>query len=967
MEYTEQRTSLAARCQQILIGNQVTSGTHRYTRPAPMTYEQQWLWDSCFHALVYRWLDPAMARDELLSVVAQQVKDGDDAGMIPHMAYWQGGGAALWGEDNRSIITQPPLIGVAAWRVYEITEDRDLLAALYPALVAYHDWFNCRRDPDNDHLVSLIHPWESGWDASPRWDAAMGLDAPTDEQSKAARHALVGVLREHNGDVRSLEAAGSFAVEAVDYNAIRAADLESLAHMADTLGKADEAARYREKAAAVQNAVRDKLCRDGRGVDLFGADETPGPEESAGQFVMLFGGCLTPDEAQTLVARLTDIPYWTRFPVPTSPTTAPRYDGGHYWRGNVWLAVNWLIYSGLRRYNMTAVARDLAARSVALVEQCGFHEYFHPENGTGYGPSLQSWSTIVLDMQLTEQQAMTDAFLPLLKQIYDVETADEVAAGLRERLPDAPPTQTTAERFSEADAVLITYGDSLLHEGEPPLQTLAKFAAAHLKPLFSHVHILPFYPYSSDDGFSVQDFYAVNPTMGDWPDVERLSDDFGLMFDAVFNHMSAQSEWFRSFLDGDADYAGMFATADPETDLSEVTRPRTSPLLTPFEQADGSTVHVWTTFSADQVDLNYADPQTLLKMVDVLLFYVERGASIIRLDAIAFLWKEPGTTCIHLPQTHAVIQLMRSVLDAVAPEAVLITETNVPHDENITYFGDGANEAQMVYNFTLPPMLFHTMLSGDCSKLNAWVRSLETPSPQTTFFNFTASHDGIGVRPVEGMLTDDELAAMIAHVEHVGGRVSYKMNANGSQSPYELNVSYVDAVTNPAEPLEQQARRFLVTQGIAMALAGVPAVYVHSLLGSRSDVAGMEAGGRNRLINRAKLNVETVEAALDDADSLRAQVFSGYAHLLKTRRAHRAFHPNSAQTVLDTGNPGVFALRRTPAEGDALTLLFNVTGQPQTVTLDGLGVCRDLLSGDSVSGPTATLTPYQTRWFVLES
>jgi len=556
---------------------------------------------------------------------------------------------------------------------------------------------------------------------------------------------------------------------------------------------------------------------------------------------------------------------------------------------------------------------------------------------------------------------MSDGFLPILKRIYDAPTAEQVAADLRDRLP-GPPSSTTAERFSEQDAVLITYGDTLRADGEPPLQTLTRFAAANLKPLFSHIHILPFYPYSSDDGFSVEDFYAVNPDIGGWDDVQELASDFGLMFDAVFNHMSAQSDWFTAFLNEEPGYGDMFVTADPSTDLSGVTRPRTTPLLTPFERENGETVHVWTTFSEDQVDLNYADPQTLLKMIDVLLFYVEQGARIIRLDAIAYLWKEPGTSCIHLPETHAVIQLMRAVLDAAAPETILITETNVPHAENVTYFGDGADEAQMVYNFTLPPMLFHTMLSGDCTQLNRWAASLTTPSPQTTFFNFTASHDGIGVRPIEGILPDDALSAMIDHVERVGGRVSYKTNPDGSKSPYELNVSYVDAVTDPAEPLAHQARRFLVTQAIAMSLVGVPAVYIHSLLGSRSDIAGMEAGGRSRLINRAKLKLGEIRTRLDDDATLQAKIFGGYETLLTLRRAHPAFHPNSAQSVLETGSAGVFGLQRTPADGDPLTLLFNVTGEQQTATVPADSAYRDLFTDETVSGPSVTLEPYQVMW-----
>jgi sucrose phosphorylase len=453
----------------------------------------------------------------------------------------------------------------------------------------------------------------------------------------------------------------------------------------------------------------------------------------------------------------------------------------------------------------------------------------------------------------------------------------------------------------------------------------------------------------------VKDFYAVNPVLGTWAHVEKLADHFALMFDAVFNHMSAQGAWFAGFLARKPGFEQMFVTASPDADLSAVVRPRTSPLLTPFTRPDGEVVHVWTTFSEDQVDINYADPATLLRMLDVLLFYVARGATYIRLDAIAFLWKVIGTSCIHLPQTHAVIRLMRAVLDVVAPQTVLITETNVPHEENIRYFGDGVSEAQMVYNFTLPPLLFHTMLAGDATRLREWVNTLETPSERTTFFNFTASHDGIGMRPVEGVLSAGEIDAMIAHTEATGGRVSYRQ-VGGEQKPYELNVTYVDAVTDPAEPLSMQVKRFLVTQAIMLAMAGVPAVYVHSLLGSRNDIAGMEQGGRNRLINRAKLDVRVLEEQLADEATFRHQVFEGYRELLRLRARVKAFHPNSAQQGVDVGNPAVFALLRTAATGERVLALHNVTGQPQDFAPVGG------LSGERGDKP---LSPYEVRWLDL--
>ena len=524
-------------------------------------------------------------------------------------------------------------------------------------------------------------------------------------------------------------------------------------------------------------------------------------------------------------------------------------------------------------------------------------------------------------------------------------------------------------RFTERDVVLITYGDSLRAPGEAPLKALHGFLRRRLAGVVSTVHILPFFPYSSDDGFSVIDFLAVNPDLGDWDDVDRLASDFKLMVDVVINHVSAHSAWFQRFLAGDPAYQDFFISVDPATDLSGVVRPRTLPLLSAVETANG-TRHVWTTFSSDQIDLNFANPDVLLAMVDVLLFYVAHGASMIRLDAIAYLWKTVGTSCIHLPQTHAVVRLFRDILDEVAPDVALITETNVPHAENVSYFGDGADEAQLVYQFTLPPLLLHTFATGDATRLSEWAAGLEKVSEQTSFFNFTASHDGIGVRPVEGILTPEEVAALVERARAHGGDVSFKTNRDGTRSPYELNINYFDALSDPAggEPLVLQARRFLASQAIQLAFVGVPGIYVHSLLGSRNWSEGVTQSGALRTINREKLWCDAVDDALDDPGSLRSYVFYAYRDLIVRRASERAFHPNGAQQVLSL-HPATFALLRTSPDGaEHIVALTNVSDEPITVDLagvplEGVRAYRDALTGQKVV-PVAPLTlePYQVAW-----
>lgn len=524
----------------------------------------------------------------------------------------------------------------------------------------------------------------------------------------------------------------------------------------------------------------------------------------------------------------------------------------------------------------------------------------------------------------------------------------------------AHPIPERGEPLSERDVIVIAYGDHLQRAGEPPLRTLHRFLKKRLGDVVSGVHILPFNPYTSDDGFSVVDYRAVNPALGSWDDIARMGQDFRLMFDLVLNHTSVASAWFQGFLSDDPTYREYYLTADPQADLSAVVRPRIHPLLTPFETRAG-TRHVWTTFSADQVDLNYANPAVLLEIIDVLLFYVEKGADFIRLDAVAYLWKEIGTSCIHLPQTHAVVQLMRDVLDAAAPWVNLITETNVPHDENISYFGDGLHEAQLVYNFALPPLAVHALQTGYPHALSTWAKDLTTPSARTAFFNFTASHDGIGVRPASGLLSEAEIGRMIETVKRHGGRVSYKTNSDGTQSPYEMNITYFDALSSPDDPQDIAVARFICSQAIMLALGGVPGIYLPGLFGARNWYAGVTLTGHNRAINREKFDADMIERELADPGSLRAQVFSRYVDLLRVRTTHPAFHPNAPQRIIVDFNAPIFAIARVYEDDGGVRVLGLHNASAGEVGVEWIPQpgLRDLITGERWEG---RLGPYQVVW-----
>lgn len=516
--------------------------------------------------------------------------------------------------------------------------------------------------------------------------------------------------------------------------------------------------------------------------------------------------------------------------------------------------------------------------------------------------------------------------------------------------------------LTEQDSILITYGDQVQSPGEKPLRTLGTFCKQYLTDVIGGIHILPFYPWTSDDGFSVVDYRQVDPNLGDWDDISSMQAHFHLMFDGVINHISSQSEWFKGFLRNDPHYRDYFLTVEGSLDLSQVVRPRALPLLTTFKTQSGEK-RVWTTFSADQIDLNYQNPDVLFEILDILLLYIERGATFIRLDAIAYLWKEIGTTCIHLPQTHHVIQFLRAALDEVSPHVHLVTETNVPHMDNISYFGDGTNEAQLVYNFALPPLTLHTFLTGDACIISNWAKTLTLPSDKTTFFNFLASHDGIGLNPVRGILSDEEISSLVNKTLEHGGLISYKHNADGSESPYEMNINYFDALSNPNgnEPLVLQVNRFIAAQAMMLSLLGMPGIYIHSLLGSRGWLEGVEQTEHNRTINREKLQFDKLQNELADENSLRSIVFTRYRQLLLTRSGNPAFHPHGTQKILDI-HPSVFAIERISPGGKTYVLCLHNVSQQKISFSTKHESATDLFSNQIIQTSKISLEPYQVLW-----
>ena len=529
-------------------------------------------------------------------------------------------------------------------------------------------------------------------------------------------------------------------------------------------------------------------------------------------------------------------------------------------------------------------------------------------------------------------------------------------------------SRSSKSQWDERDIIAITYADTILEHRKKPLVALKHFLDSYLKNTVSAVHILPFFPFTSDDGFSVLNYSSVNESVGSWEHIETIAKDYHLMADLVINHCSARSQWFENFIKGVQPGRDYFVTADPDTDLSAVVRPRTNDLLRTVDTTSG-TQHVWCTFSHDQVDLNFQNTEVLKEFVNIIRQYLDHGVRIFRLDAVAFLWKKIGTNCLNLPETHEMVRLLRTLIEASHPDAIIITETNVPNRENLSYFGNG-NEAHCVYNFSLPPLLLNTLVTGNCRALKQWMMSMPPARLGTAYFNFIASHDGIGLRPAEGLLSDSEINQLVETMKGFGGHTSWRKLANGEIKHYEINISLIDALKGTCSGLDQwQIERFICAHTIMLALEGIPGIYLHSFIGTENDHQRVKNSGHNRAINRHQWQYADIEEQLNDPTNSHSLIYAQMQKIIELRRQQPAFHPNATQFTLHLGDHLFGFWRQSMDREQSIFCISNITNLPQTLNLSDINLIDnqswlDIITGDLciADNQSVSMEPYQTLW-----
>ncbi len=577
---------------------------------------------------------------------------------------------------------------------------------------------------------------------------------------------------------------------------------------------------------------------------------------------------------------------------------------------------------------------------------------------------------------------MTDTQNQLLQKvthhlhfIYDGIPLEQPAETLAQELLDLMRLQNVTEEpvphqnhWDQRDVAVITYGDTIKQEGQKPLHALKQFLDTYVDGVINCVHILPFFPYSSDDGFAVINYSAVNEALGEWQDIQEIGERYRLMSDLVLNHCSSRSQWFENFKKGVEPGADYFFTANPTDNLNDVVRPRTSPLLRETETTNG-TQHVWCTFSHDQVDLDFRNPAVLKEFVGIIRHYLDNGVQIFRLDAVAFVWKIVGTPCINLPQTHEIVRLLRTLVEHAAPNAIIITETNIPNRENLSYFGN-ANEAHCIYNFSLPPLLVNTLITGDCSYLKQWIMSMPPAQNGTAYFNFIASHDGIGLRPAEGLLSEDDLGMLLNTMQNFGGRISWRQADNGQNKPYEINIALYDALQGTTEgPDHWGCDRFVCAHAIMLALEGIPGFYIHSLVGTVNDYDRVKHTNHNRSINRHQWQLDELETLLSEAHSHHHKVYHRIRQLIQLRREQPAFHPNATQFTLHLGTQLFGFWRQSIDRKQSIFCIYNIGKEELELRLSDINLIgtdnwKELVSDTLYTSieDTISVKPYQVMW-----
>ncbi len=565
----------------------------------------------------------------------------------------------------------------------------------------------------------------------------------------------------------------------------------------------------------------------------------------------------------------------------------------------------------------------------------------------------------------------------LLKTIYSNNTTEEInfiSNQLLQTLDDFSEKSSyeeisDKEKWNESHSVLITYADSIYKNGEATLITLRDLLSKHFGSLSKVVHILPFLKSTSDGGFAVSSYDSLEEKFGGWDDLKSISKNHVLMADLVLNHVSSSHIWVQQFIKSQEPGMSNVFSPNQTLDWSNVVRPRSSSLFSQVNTEDGPK-HVWTTFGPDQIDLNWHNPKITFEFLNLIINYLSNGIKWLRLDAVGFIWKESGTTCLHLPKAHSIVKVLRILLNNLKEDGVLITETNVPQKENLSYLIPD-DEAHMAYNFPLPPLLLEAIITSRADILNSWISDWPILPKNTTLFNFTASHDGVGLRALEGLMNEQRIKDLLINCEKRGGLVSHRRLSNGEDKPYELNISWWSAMEDSSRDNHRfQFERFILTQLLVMALKGVPAFYLPALLASENDIKSFSMTGQRRDLNREKFKFENLLSIFNNPESNANKNLKYLRKAMDVRAQSKQFHPCSEMKCLSKGRSDIVVIKRDKGP-ESVFAIHNMTENKINYQLNDNDLpelinnnfnMRDFLTSNKYNWKNISLDPFQVLW-----
>jgi glycosidase len=582
-----------------------------------------------------------------------------------------------------------------------------------------------------------------------------------------------------------------------------------------------------------------------------------------------------------------------------------------------------------------------------------------------------------------------------------------------EQQPKAPdqsiPNVLHIPKFSHKDIILNSYPDSIISESTSPLAALRKFGEEFLSNTINGIHILPFYPWDTDRGFSVLDYYEVDPRNGSWQDIRAIASTFdSLMIDVVINHASIDNSIVQQAL-LKQDYHNYVLTFDDQNkpshdELVKITRARPSPVLTryalvkdSFDNDKATLVHpeekgqgwVWTTFSRSntpdgnidtrQVDFNFKNSKVFIEFLKIILEYISHGARWIRLDAIGYLWKEIGTNCLHRPQTHVITQLYSEILALLESfSIVLIAEVNEPQEKALQYLGlTEEPESDMIYLFTHFPLAVHAILSGTAKYYMNWLPSL-IPAIGKLFVTVLGTHDGMGQKPIGDWLPSSEKEFLQTTLVNKHGALPNFAHLSGGQKIiYEL-CSTPWSFINPKNSKHDRKiaiRRYSAVFTLGLMIKGVPSIYINGLLGIPNSEETLD---ENRTVNRQRLNESELLNILRDEANINSQILTELLRITEIRQNEPSFDLAGRFKPVTIHDSIVSIILSSNDQKDNLLAMVNVSNEIVNLKLDlkNLGGNKqrpeihlvDILANEiiretsNISEISVMLEPYQARW-----